>query len=530
MKKPGLFFLLFLVWTAALFSQKDTTISKSDFSGTLAFLASDWMEGREAGARGGFIAADYIASMMENYCLRPYGDNETSKNINKRSYFQDFEVIRYKTENATLSLISKTAFSKFEFQLIPKIDFEAETGPNSMVAEAPLVFAGYGIIAPDFGYDDYKKLDVKGCIVAVLKGFPGHADTTSAGWKKFGKSYEDSDILKTSKLKTAEKLGAIAVFEISPDGSFKPSTNEIANLSVVKSALKSENPVDPEYEDFSHILPADTSLPAIPCFKISSKVTNEIFDGTGINLAAAEKKAANSLETSSVPLKDKIAGFAITVKTEAIMVRNVLGFIQGLDSTRSIVVGAHYDHLGVRDDRIYNGSDDNASGTAGMLALAKYWATSTEKPACNIIFAAWTAEEKGMLGSSFFIQNPEINNKTISLYLNFDMISRSAPEDSSKLIVSVGTVKGSDSLKNLASKNNSKLARPFTLDLWECSENGGSDYASFATKQIPVMTFFSGFHDDYHSPRDISAKADLDKMAAILNLANNCIYEFSDND
>jgi hypothetical protein len=530
MKRLALLTFALIFWTAALFPQavqnQGKPISKSDFSGTLSFLASDWMEGREAGAKGGFMAADYIASMMENYGLMPYGDNETSKNINKQRYFQDFEVIRYKTEKASLSLISKTSSSNSGFEFIEGIDFETEAGPNSVMAEAPLVFAGYGISAPDFGYDDYKKFDVKGCIVIILKGFPGHSDTTSAAWKKFGKSYEDGDLSRTSKLKTAAKLGAIAVFEVNPDGSFKPSTHEIVNLSVVQSAMKAEKPADPEYEDFSHILAADTSLPVIPCFKISLKLTNEIFKGTGINLADAEKKAANSLQNSSVPLKDKIATFAISVKSESLLVRNVLGIIKGTDSSRSIVIGAHYDHLGVRDGRIYNGSDDNASGTAGMLALAKYWATSIEKPPCNIIFAAWTAEEKGLLGSSYFVQNPAISNQNIRLYINFDMISRSAPEDSTKLIVSVGTVKGSDSLKNLAFKNNSKLARPFTLDLWECSENGGSDYASFATKQILVMTFFSGFHDDYHTPRDISAKADLDKMAAILNLTNNCLLEF----
>jgi hypothetical protein len=530
MKRLALLTFALIFWTAALFPQavqnQVKPISKSDFSGTLSFLASDWMEGREAGAKGGFMAADYIASMMENFGLMPYGNNKTSKNICKPSFFQDFEVIPYKTEKASLSLISKTSSFKAEFKFIEGLDFEAKAGPNSVMAEAPLVFAGYGISAPDFGYDDYKKLVVKGCIVVVMKGFPGHADTTSAGWKKFGKSYEDGDFSRTSKLKTAAKLGAVAIIEVNPDGSFKPSTHEIVNLSVVQSAMKAEKPTDPEYEDYSYILPADTSLPVIPCFKISSKVTNEIFKGTGINLADAEKKAANFLQTSSCPLKDKIAGLAISVKSESLLVRNVLGIIKGTDSSRSIVVGAHYDHLGIRDGRIYSGSDDNASGTAGMLAIAKYWANSNEKPACNIIFAAWTAEEKGLLGSSYFVQNTEINSKNISLYLNFDMISRSAPEDSAQLIVSVGTVKGSDSLKNLASRHNAKLAHPFNLDLWECSENGGSDYASFATKKIPVMTFFSGFHDDYHSPRDIFAKADLEKMTAILNLVNNCLLEF----
>jgi Zn-dependent M28 family amino/carboxypeptidase len=161
-----------------------------------------------------------------------------------------------------------------------------------------------------------------------------------------------------------------------------------------------------------------------------------------------------------------------------------------------------------------------------MLALAKYWSESAEKPACNLLFAAWTAEEKGLIGSSYFVDHNNVNPENTVLKINFDMISRSAPEDSTGLIISIGTAKGSDNLKALANQNNQLLAKPFTLDLWECSEHGGSDYAPFAGQKVPVMTFFSGFHDDYHSIRDISIKADLDKMKNILNLANGCLEGF----
>ncbi len=530
MKRLALLTSVLVFWTAALFPQtvqnQRKPISKSDFSGTLAFLASDWMEGREAGTKGSFMAADYISAMMEVFGLKPYGDKEHGKNVIKRSYFQDFEIIRYKTETAALSLISKTESSKAEFEFIDGIDFESEAVPNSMVAEAPLVFAGYGISAPDAGYDDYKKIDVKGCIIIVLEGFPGHADTNSVAWKKLGKTFQDEDVLYLSKLKTAQKNGAVAMMFVRPDGRTKPFRQSVINRAVALSAMNSDKFADEDYEDYSFLLPGDTSQPTLPCFWLASKATDEFLEGSGINLKDTETKAANSLETSATLIKGKIAGISVTVKSGSLLVRNVLGIIPGKDSTKSVVIGAHYDHLGMRDGSIYNGSDDNASGVAGMLALARTWAVSGEKPACNIIFAAWTAEEKGMLGSSYFVQNPETSIKNIPLYLNFDMLSRSAPEDSAKLIVSVGTLKGSDGLKNLASRNNNKLARPFTLDLWECSENGGSDYASFATKKIPVMTFFSGFHDDYHTPRDTFSKADLEKMTAILNLVNNCLLEF----
>lgn len=222
----------------------------------------------------------------------------------------------------------------------------------------------------------------------------------------------------------------------------------------------------------------------------------------------------------------KVIEISINVKTEKLLVRNVLGFIPGKDTTKNIIVGAHYDHLGIRNGNIYNGADDNASGTAGMLALSKYRKESGVKPAYNLVFAAWTAEEKGLLGSSYYVAHNLVNPGNTLLTFNFDMISRSAPEDSSHLVVSVGTVKGSDNLKSLANRNNQLLNRPFNLDLWECSEHGGSDYAPFAGRKIPVMTFFSGFHDDYHTTRDIAPKADLNKMQNILKLANGSLEGF----
>jgi len=207
------------------------------------------------------------------------------------------------------------------------------------------------------------------------------------------------------------------------------------------------------------------------------------------------------------------------------MVSNVTGIIRGKDSTKSIVVGAHYDHLGVRSGFIFNGADDNASGVSGLLALAGKWSEHGEKPACNIIFAAWNCEERGMHGSRYFVRHTDANPEHVIAYINMDMISRSAPEDTNHRQLSIGTMPESEGLRQIAIASNRSLPHPFELDLWDVTGHSGSDYASFTAKNIPVMTFFSGYQVDYHTPEDDAGKADLRKMEDILKLVNDCIIE-----
>jgi len=207
------------------------------------------------------------------------------------------------------------------------------------------------------------------------------------------------------------------------------------------------------------------------------------------------------------------------------VVSNVTGMIRGKDTTKSIVVGAHYDHLGIRNGLIYNGSDDNASGVAGMLALAKHWCVHNEKPACNLIFAAWNCEETGKHGSRYFVRHTEANPRNVIAYINMDMISRSAPEDTNRRIISIGTRPESENLRGIAVAANKNLMHPFELDLWDVTGHSGSDYSPFTDVNIPVMTFFSGFQVDYHTPEDDADKADLNKMEDILKIVNNCLIQ-----
>ncbi len=205
------------------------------------------------------------------------------------------------------------------------------------------------------------------------------------------------------------------------------------------------------------------------------------------------------------------------VHTDTLEGINVIGKLRGTDTTCTIIIGAHYDHLGQRGDTIYFGADDNASGVAGLITLAKYFSQTGRKPPCNILFASWAAEEKGLLGSKYFASQLSAD-EDIRLYLNMDMISRSAPEDTLNNIVSIGTRKSDEYLRIIAGRlNHESFGNFFEFDLWEVDGHYGSDYAYFRDRSIPVATFFSGFHDDYHSPNDLYSSIDLRKCNKTIN-------------
>ncbi|WP_276381743.1 M20/M25/M40 family metallo-hydrolase [Flavobacterium sp. H4147] len=485
-----LFLSAFFCCTSVLFSQ--TVIhnpSKSDFSGTLSFLASDWMEGRGSTQKGGFMASEYIASLMSLYQLKPYNS--------QTDYYQDFKIQEHTVQKSTFQIKKgKETIS------LSEADFRVMPITKSIQNETSLLFAGYGLCIPNEGYDDYKNQNVKNKIVIVVKGFPSHRDTTTTTFQKFKKLFPEENNLEEIKLQTAIKNGAAALIIIDSKETFKPSKH-------------SEDAVFHSLENSETV--------AIPVFKISKSAAEKLFPQTYIT--TFEKKA-QKLQTSSALLKNSTINFSIELQTETFPVRNVLGMITGKDTTKTIIIGAHYDHLGIIKDSIYNGADDNASGTSGMLALAKKWSESKTKPPCNILFASWTAEEMGLLGSEYFVRNFDFSRQKIILAINMDMISRSAPEDKTHRILSIGTEKENDNLRKIATECNVQLKNPFSLDLWETNGHSGSDYASFTTKEIPIMTYFSGFHDDYHTPNDKASKVDLDKVQDVLFIVNNSLLKF----
>jgi len=514
--------LLFFIWFSSLTLQAQTTSSpvpapvKHDFEGILSFLSSDWMEGRETGTRGASMAADYIASMMQLSGLTPSGDFEIGSSpgspINPaQTFFQNFKIIRCRVEKSSLELIRNAEKGEPAIIFAPGTDFIVDPVPFGREAEVPVVFAGYGIEAPGKGYDEYADTDVRNKVVVVVDGYPGHADTTSLAWKKLGRSFESNYATIKKKLKLAERHGAAAVIFVDPD--------------VLNSKINVPTSGDGYSDNPRHYLPGDTGKLKTPCFTLGTDAILQLLDGTGIDLSGFEKKAASGLLTSSGPMQGRKIRFSVAVKSEEVMIRNVIGMIQGIDTTKNIIIGGHYDHLGVRKGLVFNGADDNASGVAGMLALAKAWSSHPGKPPCNIIFAAWIGEERGKLGSTYFAMHSRLVPRQVSLVINMDMISRSAPEDTGRIGLSIGTLTVNEDLRSLAKNVNSKLDHPFVLELWDVTGANGSDYRPFSDRKVPILTFHAGFPDEYHTPLDDFERVDLPKMEQILKIVNDCLWE-----
>ncbi len=516
MQKLALVFLLIILSVplflhAQLLKEKVKPPEIHDFAPTLQFLASLGLEGRETGTQGAGIAADYIASMMQNIGLKPYNHAFVS-DLKLSDYFQPFNLIRINTINSTIDIsLAKNRLQQLHFTQYN--DYKVNNVFRPLTEESDLVFAGYGIVDPDLGYNDYAGKDVKGKIVLVMEGYPGQHDSTSIAWKKF-KTASDNDIFDLDyKCVVARKQGATAIITINKGFlAAKPG----------QQLQKSNNSAKDEiYTKAEYTLPANNTESMVSCFRLNFAGSDNLAALLGIDLPKTEQEIAWHLNFKPVELNADI-NLTATALIDTITVNNVIGVLSGKDTSQTVILGAHYDHLGKRGNTVYYGSDDNASGVAGLLALAKMWTGSHTSPPCNILFASWIAEEKGLIGSEYFagqLNRPE----HVKLYINMDMISRSVQEDTTACQLSIGTRTPDEYLRELARRNNSTLGKPFILDLWDVTGHSGSDYASFTAKNIPIMTYNTGLHNDYHTPRDIPESADLNKMDQVLNLVNKCL-------
>ncbi|PKP53887.1 MAG: hypothetical protein CVT92_01610 [Bacteroidetes bacterium HGW-Bacteroidetes-1] len=520
-----------LIFATPLQAQKRRDVlppDSSDFINIVKYLASEKTQGREVGTKGGYLAADFIALQMSENGLLPAGDFTTLLDGTKsRTYFQDFELWKYKTVSASLKFFQENEVQKTSSLLQHGINFDVLPCFSNIETKAELVFAGYGLISADSSYNDFDAVNVKNKIVLLLNGFPGHADTNSEAWKAYGKEFAKSGSKLFNKRKNAFNYGARAIIFVDTQTphSIENLSNSIRSLrQIVFDISGSDNAI---YPDFEYMLPSDSIVSCLPIFIIDSMAMSSLMVITNLNFAKLEKHITQTCRSASLYIPETIVALSIEVTKETIIARNVLGMIQGKDSTSTLVTGGHYDHLGIRGDSIYLGADDNASGAAGVLALSKKWIESQIQPTHNMIFACWDAEEKGLLGSNFFVNSGKKDKKEISLYVNMDMIARSEPQDIHKRRLSIGMRKADTLLFRTAIKYNALQNNYFELDLWDVTGHSGSDYTAFIESDIPVMSFFSGFHKDYHSPRDVNSKLDYLKMKRILRLVNDCLMDYS---
>lgn len=540
MKRFSVIILLFaFITTGSAQSGREkgyASITRDLIQGQMEFLASDWMEGRATGTRGIYLASDYIASMFRSCGIQPFGDDERffpsreemlqgARPETRKSWFQKIAMLQYEPgELQEFAVISSSGVSKTAVNFTHKVDFQVQTGTVGASGQAPVFFAGYGLTEKD--YDEYRKKEVKGKIVVILSGFPGHRDSTSAAFRKFNPGVPASSRFspERNKIRKAEELGAAGVILVNPDAN--PAQGWSSNNPYpVKGAFYESDTRLSSYYDKRMTLPGDTLRGSIPVFTVTNRVANLLLQG--IDLKAFERKAQENQTPDSRDLDNRLVSWNTTVSSKMITCRNVLGYIEGKNKDEYIVIGAHYDHLGKYDGWIWNGADDNASGTVGVLSLAKAFADSGEKPEKSIIFAAWTAEESGLNGSRYFVANFP-SSKKLLFNLNFDMLSRNEASDTKGNQMTLMYTDFSPKIRDLSEKN----IREFNLGIdvryrSGSGGGGGSDHAPFVQAGIPAAFFFAGMHPDYHQPSDELSRINWNKMLNLIRLGFLNIWELS---
>jgi hypothetical protein len=462
-------------------------ISAEDLTPSMMYLASDSLKGRNTPGPELDSAAAYIARVFARDGLRPiHGDFAQKFNLSIVSL----------GEANSFSLIRKGRETSYEL----KTDFTPFEMTANRTISGPLVFAGYGITAPEFKYDDYAGIDVKGKIVLVLRHEPGEEDSSSIFLGKTATEY--SNVAR--KVAIAREHGAIALLVV---------TDPLNHASLVPRGFP--------WPSLSRTIPRD-ALPMtlgveeeakIPVIQVGETVVDALFGGL-----EALKKIQGTIDTTmhphSFPLADVEARVQTSTSIASTPTQNVVAYFEGSDPVlkkQLVVVGAHYDHVGYKkqhaegEDYIYNGADDNASGTVALLGVAAGLGALSERPRRSILLIAFAGEEKGLLGSEYYNRQPLFPLDSTVAMLNMDMVGRNG-RDSLHLI---GTTSSPD-LAEIAREENVRVG--FVL-VDEVLSSGGSDHMSFQKRKVPSLFFHSGLHPDYHRVSDSPEKIDMVKLA-----------------
>ncbi len=537
------FFFVFPTFIMSQPSAKEKgleSITMDAIKGPLEFLASDWTEGRETGERGSFMAADYIKSMFQAYGVQAAGDvtyhrptpEQRAAGINLqevKSYFQDFNLIKYKAGKNQVFQLKKTSGNSNSMQSFDYLtDFSFNTTQISQSFDAEIVFVGYGYVDQSNGYDDYKNIDVNGKIVLMVDGFPGHQDKNSEAFKKFSNDANRvSYYLSRSKQSWAIEHGAIGIIEYNSASDAQNNWPTNYPLRFESRGYEGDSPLSPR--EYIMRLPGDKLNPELLRINLSNRVINEIIKDTKIDFIAFEESAKSKMKPASMVIPNLSVHIYADVESEIIRVRNVLGMIEGEDLNDIIVIGGHYDHLGTRKGFVFNGADDDASGVIGMLTIAKAIKATGEKPKRTLIFAAWTGEEKGLLGSRYFVESFKPLDR-ITYNLNMDMISRNNPQDKKGNQLTMKVTKGNDFFKEISTNNITN----FNLDLSVIynpiepgTSSGGSDYVPFCAEYIPFFSFNAGFDPTYHHYDDETSSLNWEKMLSIVKLGFLDIWDLA---
>ncbi len=497
-------------------------ISESHLKSEVTYLASNKLQGRLSMDAGDDKSVQWLVKQFADIGLKPASGHYYLQTVKLIQYIPDQEN-SYVMLNGGKNNRWKTPDVFTEFNRDINVDGE-------------VVFAGYGITAPELNYDDYANVDVKGKIVLIFEHEPQERNANAIF------NGTANTIYATTRVKAlnAQQHGAIAVL-IAPEPNRKhPSNQERYSHIGGSTARKIPVPSQVLYQDELKI----------PVAVLSDKVANDITKDK-ISLSQLQTAIDNDLKPQSQILPNTI----ITIHDENTSRKvgvsyNVAGLLEGSDPTlksETIIVSAHHDHDGMSGKEIWHGADDNASGTAGVVELARAMAAngqspSGQKPKRSILFVVFASEERGLLGAFYMTKHPLRPLDTTRAMINFDMIGRNEsptpqtdgliniPSNTSNRLNLIGGRYSPDYLQTVTKANDYV---GLTLDDRFDNESAlnvffRSDQFPFVLHNIPAFWWFTGFHPDYHHTTDTADKINYEKMKNILRLAYMSAYQFAD--
>jgi hypothetical protein len=522
----------------------------------IEYLASDKLEGRRTGSPGANLGAEYIAREFSRYGLRRSIGYDTPG----MSIFEADSPKRYLQEFPYVAGVELGRNNELKFRLVANplskgvplkedASFTMKPGDdwmplglstNGRIENAPAVLVGYGITASELKYDDYANAKAAGKIAIAFSGTPD-------GDNPHGQFARYKDV--RWKAIAARNAGAKALIVIASESNFKD--DRLSRLHYDNSG-------------------GDAGLPVVA---ISRQAVSQLLSVNSSLLADVEQRLRvnnphpDEDQAATVPGHTVLITLATDVVRREVSAWNVVGILDGSDPTlksETIVIGAHYDHLGrggegslaPREGDIHHGADDNASGVAGVLELARIFAAQYPRPRRTLVFMAFSGEEEGLLGSNYYVNHPIVPlAKTVAM-INMDMIGRmkdgklivggigtsqewrslvdNANLGFTPFIIGTGTASSASAVRAVLgvydpkAGNNDKKPQ-FVLTLSE-DGYGPSDHSSFYAKQIPVLFFWTGTHDDYHKPSDTADKINYPDEARIVGLIAKVIRDVAAND
>jgi hypothetical protein len=504
-------------------------IRKEALKADLFFLASDELRGRLTEDRENRIAALFIRSRFERLGLKPMAP--------ENSFFQTYLLSKASLAEGNSIEIEGPHRALLTYRA--KQDFFPQSFSASGSAEGDVVFAGYGIRAAKLGHDDFKSDSLRGKIALVLDHEPGEKDPESVFDGVVASEYA-RDLRKALY---AQSAGATAILYV-PDVQNHPGEVNFTELS------EQAWPETPRRIPWLSLARWTESV-RIPAIAISPALAAAIVEPTGKSLEELAQLAESSGGAAPVPVPSLKLKVEAAVRQESITDRNVIAALEGSDPALKdewVLVCAHYDHDGADGDRVWNGADDDGSGTVALLAIAEAYAEAARngsRPRRSLLFAAWNSEERGLLGAWAYAENPLVPLPKTIATLNMDMIGRNedvpagggrrfrglelqTAESNRNRINILGHSYSAD-MKSRVEESNRHLELELLMryDNNESNLLRRSDQWPFLQKGVPSLFFHTGLHPDYHTEYDRPEKIEYEKLERIARLVHQTSWELA---